>query len=81
MISELQISPGPRMGWILHALLEECLEDDKKNELGYLKTRALELNKISDTELKKLGEAGKEKKEEVEEQEIEKLRAKHGVRK
>ena len=27
MIKELGIKPGPRMGWILHALLEEALED------------------------------------------------------
>ncbi len=83
--NDLGIAPGPRMGWILHALLEECLEDpttdgaSQKNNLEYLKSRALELDKLSDTELKELGEKGKEKKEEIEEQEIGELRKKHGV--
>ncbi len=76
---ELGITPGPRMGWILHALLEECLEDDSKNNPEGLKSVALELNKLSDEELKTLGESGKEKREEVEEKEIEVLRKKHGV--
>ncbi len=76
---ELGIVPGPRMGWMLHALLEECLEDDTKNNLEYLKSHTLELNTLSDQELKALGEKAKEKKEEVEEKEIEELRKKHGV--
>jgi len=77
---ELGIAPGPRMGWILHALLEECLEDDSRNQPEYLKSRALELNTLSDKELKSLGESGKERKEEVEEKEIEELRKKHRVK-
>jgi len=80
LMKELEIKPGPRMGWMLHALLEECLEDDTKNNLEYLKIRALELDKLTDKELHDLGEKGKEKKEEVEEQEIEELRKKHGVK-
>lgn len=28
--NELGITPGPRMGWILHALLEEVLDDPTK---------------------------------------------------
>jgi poly(A) polymerase/tRNA nucleotidyltransferase (CCA-adding enzyme) len=80
LIKELKIKPGPRMGWMLHALLEECLEDDAKNNAEFLKTRVLELDKLSDKELKVLGEKGKEKKEELEEEEIKKLRATHGVK-
>lgn len=81
MIKELSIKPGPRMGWILHALLEEVLEDPKKNTTEYLKNKVLDLEKLSDKKLKELGEKGKEKKEELEEGEIEKLHTKHGVRK
>ncbi len=83
---ELGIAPGPRMGWILHALLEECLEDPStssgqatKNNSEYLKSRAHELNKLSDPELKSLGEKAKETKESVEQEEIERLHKKHGV--
>ena len=80
-LKALGIAPGPRMGWILHALLDECLEDDTKNNLENLKSRALELDKLSDADLKTLGEAGKQAKEEKEEEEVAKLNEKHGVRK
>jgi len=81
MIKELGIKPSPRMGWMLHALLEEVLEDPSKNEIEYLKGKTLELDKLNDTKLKALGEKGKEKKEELEEEEVEKLHSKHGVKK
>ena len=80
-LKELGIEPGPRMGFILHALLEECLEDDAKNGIAYLESRALELNTLPDADLRKLGEKGKEKKEEVNESEITKLHERHKVRK
>ena len=79
LIKELGIKPGPRMGWILHALLDECLEDDTKNNSDYLKSQTLKLNSLSDSELKELGEKGKDKKEEVEEGELKGIRKKHGV--
>lgn len=81
MIKDLGMKPGPRMGWMLHALLEEVLEDPSKNELEYLKSKILDLDKLNDSQLKVLGEKGKEKKEELEEEEIEKLHSKHGVQK
>src|SRR3989338_1396414 len=79
--SELKIVPGPRMGWILHALLEEVLDDPTKNTEAHLSELAKSLNMLGDAELKTLGERGKEKKEELEEKEIEKLHEKHGGRK
>ncbi len=81
MIKELDMKPSRRMGWILHALLEEVLEDPKKNTVEYLKGRALELDKTSDLELQILGEAGKEKKDELEEEVVAKVHAKHGIKK
>ena len=81
IIKNLNIKPGPKMGWILHALLEEILEDPKKNTEEELSKMVKKLDKISDKELKVLGEKGKEKKEELEEHEVEKLHIKHGVRK
>ena len=54
--------PGPRLGWMLHALLEEVLDDPTKNTSDYLDTRAVELAKLRDEELKLLGEEGKERK-------------------
>ena len=79
MIKELQMTPGPRMGWILHALLEEALENPDTNETEHLISRAQELNILSDKELREKGEAGKAAKQETEEEELLKIRGKHGV--
>ena len=74
-----QIAPGPRIGWTLHALLEEVLDDPKKNTEEGLSSRALELLKLSDEELKVLGEKGKDRRNEEDEAVIKELRAKHHV--
>jgi len=79
MIKTLGIPPGPRMGWILSALLEEVLDDPTKNTQIHLSELAKSLNMLGDAELRTLGDRGKEKKEELEEKEIEKLHQKHGV--
>lgn len=71
--------PGPKVGYTLHALLEEVLEEPKKNDLAYLKERAVELSKMKESELRKLGEAGKQKKEEAEEGHIKEIRKKYWV--
>ncbi|MBI5457661.1 CCA tRNA nucleotidyltransferase [Candidatus Kaiserbacteria bacterium] len=76
---ELGEKPGPRIGWILHALLEEVLDEPAKNTEEYLEKKASELMKIEDAELRKLGEAGKDRREEEDEAAIQKLREKHHV--
>lgn len=76
---ELGERPGPRMGWILHALLEEVLDEPAKNTPEYMEKRALELMQMQDTELKELGEAGKDRKEEEDEAAVQALRDKHHV--
>jgi len=81
MIKELGITPGPRMGWILSALLEEVLDAPEKNTEEHLSELVKSLNMLGDPELKVLGLRGKEKKEELEEEEVAKLHEKHGVRK
>ncbi len=81
LMKELNITPGPRMGWILNAMLEEVLDDPTKNTVEHLSELVKSLNMLGDAELKALGERGKEKKEELEEEEIEKLHKKHGVNK
>ncbi len=70
---------GPRIGWLLHALLEDVLDDPKKNTPEYLEERIIELSKLSDAKLKKMGEEGKDKKTEAEEKEVVKIRGKHFV--
>ena len=81
MIQELGIKPGPRMGWILNALLEEVLDDPTKNTVEHLSKLIKSLDSLPDGSLKVLGDRGKEKKEELEEKEVVKLHKKHGVRK
>ncbi len=80
MMKELDIQPGPRMGWILNALLEEVLENPEKNTIEKLSEMVKSLNMLEDKELKALADKAKEKKEELEESEIEKLHQKHGVK-
>lgn len=79
IIDVLGVLPGPRMGWILSSLLEEVLDDPTKNTKEHLGELVSSLNILGDNELKTLGERGKEKKEMLEEQEINKLHKKHGV--
>jgi poly(A) polymerase/tRNA nucleotidyltransferase (CCA-adding enzyme) len=71
--------PGPRLGWALHALLEEVLDDPQKNTAEYLEERTLDLLKLTDTELQKIGEAGKGRKDEEESAAVQELRKKHHV--
>jgi poly(A) polymerase/tRNA nucleotidyltransferase (CCA-adding enzyme) len=81
LIKDINIKPGPRIGWILNAILEEVLDDPSKNTKGHLLDLAKSLDLLSDEELRTLGERGKEKKEKLEEEELEKLHEKHGVKK
>ncbi len=75
-----ETTPGPKIGFILHTLLEEVLEDPTKNTSEYLEKRAKKLINLSIEELKKLGEKGKQTKEEADEEEIKKIRGKHWVK-
>jgi tRNA nucleotidyltransferase (CCA-adding enzyme) len=78
-LKELGYEPGPRFGWTLHALLEEVLDDPAKNAPEYLEKRAGELMAMPEKELQALGEQGKDKKEEADKAEVQKLRKKHHV--
>ncbi len=71
--------PGPRIGWILHALLEEVLDDPQKNTPEYLENKASSMMKMTTDELREIGEAGKERKSEEDEAAVKKLREKHHV--
>ena len=81
LIEVLHMKPGPRMGWILHALLEEVLENPELNTAEKLSERVKDLEELEDKYLKILGEKGKEKKEEANEGEVKQLHAKHNVKK
>ena len=74
-----KILPGPKIGMILNALLEEVLEEPKYNTSEYLENRAIELHNLPVDKLRKMAQQGLEKKNELEEKELEDLRRKHNV--
>jgi poly(A) polymerase/tRNA nucleotidyltransferase (CCA-adding enzyme) len=71
--------PGKRLGYVLHALLEEALEDSSKNTLEYMSNRALELLKLPESDLISLAEAGKRKQSEEEAQALKDIAREHRV--
>jgi hypothetical protein len=79
LIKELKMPAGPKIGFILHALLEETLENPKINKKDDLLEKARELATFSIEDLKKLGQKGKQKKEEEEKAIIKKIRGKYWV--
>lgn len=80
VIEIAKIQPSQKIGFILHALLEEVLEDPKKNTKEYLSQRTIELSALSDKELEKLGKQGKEKRLETEEGRVSEIRGKYWVK-
>lgn len=59
----LGIEPGPKVGLYLEALLQEVLDEPKKNNSDYLKKRLQELEKLSHRQLKeKAKEVDKKRK-------------------
>ncbi|HZS43262.1 MAG TPA: HD domain-containing protein [Candidatus Paceibacterota bacterium] len=70
---------GPKIGYILHALLEEVLEDPSLNTKEHLYERAVDLSKLTEEQLKKIGEKGKERKERLQEEEVKEIRKKYWV--
>lgn len=79
IMKQFHVEPGPRLGWALNALLEDILEDPSKNTVEYLDEKTLKLLELSDADLMKLGESGKKKREEKEDEEIQKIMEKHHV--
>lgn len=72
--------PSPKIGHILHSLLDEVLENPKLNIKEYLEKRATELAQLPESELKNLGEKGKQTKETEEEKKVEGIRKKYWVK-
>lgn len=66
VMKELGIEPGPKVGNILEILLEDVLQDPKRNTKELLTKRTHELGKLSDKELQKLSQEAKKGRAEVE---------------
>lgn len=74
------IKPGKEIGWILHALFDEVLDEPEKNTSEYLEHRTHELLALPKKELERLGEEGRDKKSEKEDEEVHAIRKKYGVK-
>ena len=79
IMEEFHEKPGPRIGYVLHALLEDVLDDSTHNSKEYLDKKVVELLALPDAQLKKFGESGKKRREAEEEAEISKILEKHHV--
>ncbi|MES2668488.1 MAG: CCA tRNA nucleotidyltransferase [Patescibacteria group bacterium] len=79
MMEKFHVKAGPAIGFTLHALLEEVLEDPKRNTEEYLDARTVELLTLPLEELRLLGESGKKRREAEEEREIKEILEKHHV--
>ncbi len=71
--------PGRKLGYVLHALLEEALDDSTKNTVEYMEKRGIELFALPEAELQQLAEAGKQKQAQEEAQAIKDIQREHKV--
>lgn len=77
---EMGENPGPRIGNILHVLLEEVLDKPERNSEEYLEGRALSLQLLSDEDLRKLGEKAKKEAQEADEAEVKEIQKQYKVK-
>lgn len=71
--------PGKRLGYMLHSLLEEVLDEPEKNTVEYLESRVTELQKLSDDDLSELANKGKARQAEEEAAAIKEIERVHKV--
>ena len=79
VIRVTQEEPGPRIGYILHSLLQDVLENPACNEKDILEQKAKELSELDYQELKERGEKGQKEKEKREQAAKQKIREKYYV--
>ena len=73
------LKQSPRVGMILHALMNEVLDDTAGNSREYLEKRVEELNKLPEAELIDVGKLGREKEAEKEQKEVSEIKKKYYV--
>lgn len=79
-LKELGIPYGPKIGLILHALLEEVIENPELNTKDTLSKKVLEMNTLPAKELELLGKSGKETIKEEENKQIQNIRSRFHVK-
>lgn len=75
------VKPGKRIGWILHACMNETLHTPENNNKEFLVKHVTQLIDLPDEELETLYWQGKEAIDEAEEAELAAIRKKHKVAK
>ncbi len=76
----LGIGPGPKVGHVLNALLEEVLDDPSKNKKEYLGSRIQDLGRLSDAELIELREKAEARVELLDDQREREIKEKYYVK-
>ncbi|TSA57575.1 HD domain-containing protein, partial [bacterium] len=79
IIKILKIEPSSKIGAILNILLEEILDDPKKNTKKYLEKKVKELNQLSENELNKKQKIAQEKYESLLKEAEEEIKKKYYV--
>jgi len=79
IIKTLHIEPSPKIGAILSILLEQVLDDPKKNRKKLLEKEAKKLNKLPENELKKKERKAQEKYKHLLEENEKEIKKKYRV--
>ncbi|NCS98672.1 CCA tRNA nucleotidyltransferase [Candidatus Parcubacteria bacterium] len=80
LINTFHVKPGPKIRYILSALLEDVLENPKNNNEAFLVKRTEELLKLNDKELEELGEKSRQNIEDADQKKIKEIRNKRKVK-
>ena len=80
IMGKLGIAPGPEVGQILAILLDEVLDDPKKNTKKYLQARLKELGAMNEEGLDNLSKAAREKNEQYDQAVDEGIKGKYWVK-
>lgn len=75
----LKITPGPRVGDVLNILLDEVLDDPKRNTIDYLKNKTEELSSVADEKLTKMAQDARKRNFHLEEEAVKEIRKKYHV--
>ncbi|HOE15700.1 MAG TPA: HD domain-containing protein [Candidatus Paceibacterota bacterium] len=79
LMKNIDIEPGPKLGFILNILLEEVLDDISKNTKEYLLQKAKELNNKDIQELKELSEKARDRYNQILNEEEAEIKRKYYV--
>ena len=80
LMKELNIDPGPKIGYLLNVLLDEMIDEPKNNTKEYLIEKAKKLNKEPLAKLEKMYKIAQAKTREAAEEEFKNIKKKYYVK-